>query len=139
MSPKSKDPEIDPKDIQPYIAYFNRLVGVKTDVHVNYDHDDGCSINAAIITDQGKVPLYFDTTQYDCWLLTGLFTPNDERFLKGEDLLAFHGKRFARHGGGDFVRKNDQVWTIRCPANIDALLDAYNNLARKWGKIELWH
>ncbi len=143
MSPKST--EMDSKDPRPYEAFFSELTVAKCKVFSYPDHDGGWMFALTITTEQGDVTLYFETSDYgEFWLVTGLSTPlNDPAFLTGEALLAFFGKRYAKHGGGlesDFTQKKPvHNWQIDCPASVLALLKAYNELAHLQGKIELWH
>jgi hypothetical protein len=85
------------------------------------------------------IELHFILHQKQCVYLVESFTvvivkyvgrsSSKKALISGDELLRHHGKIFANERTISKPLKNN-TWEIRCPANLEAFLRAYDNLAR---------
>ncbi|MFZ2201829.1 MAG: hypothetical protein WAV56_00370 [Microgenomates group bacterium] len=74
-----------------------------------------------------------------CWVVTefSVITANPFLVLSGSDLLLHHGKRPGKEKD-DLSKPGNHVWTITRAADLQAMLEAYDKLAKAIGKPALF-
>ncbi|MBI2310468.1 hypothetical protein HYU90_01400 [Candidatus Collierbacteria bacterium] len=77
---------------------------------------------------------------FTCWVVRELLvstSPNRFLVLWGSDFLEHYGKRPGRNDA-DLSNPNKRLWTMTCAANLQAMLEAYDQLAKELGKPALF-
>lgn len=82
-----------------------------------------------------RIALALSTNQ-SCWVVKefDVSTVNHSfGVLSGSDFLEHYGKRLGKKEG-DLSKPGNQLWTMTCAANLQAMLEAYDRLAKELGK-----
>ena len=118
--------------IQPYEIYLSTLAR-KLEADVTCELDGKGGLEVIFGSFENIFVLVMVLTKDDsCWVIKDFKAPIGHKILSGYYLLAFYGKRCAQYEN-DYIRPSKEIWTITCPRDLQALLTAYDNLARELG------
>lgn len=124
-------------DTTPYKKYFGGVIQRMGLLPIIRESQSTLSLTASIPV--GTETARFQITlglvdDRSCWVIEEFFviTANPFTMLWGKDLLAHYGKRPANREY-DLSRPGGDLWEITCAANLQALMVAYDNLAKELG------
>lgn len=118
----------------PYQFYWGRL-GQRLNTNYNVELPGNGSLILSMAFGEVKIEITLALASNEtCWVVKDFrVTPKDAHgVLSGYDFLFHYGKRAAQYNQ-DFYQPDDGVWKITCARDLQALVTAYDGLARELG------